>query len=270
MQLHKDHIQINIERMPNTVFLPGDPARVDEIANYLDDVQLRGNNREYKTITGNIGGVPIGVCSTGMGGPSTEIAVIELLQKGAKQFLRIGTSGALQPDIQVGDLVIPTGCIRESGSLSSFVPENYPAVANHQMVMALIQACEELNYPYHVGIGLSVDSFYATKPHLFPHKDIPTQIAPKMVEYIKSGALQMEMEAATIMVLSQIFSMTSAAICTIGSNLVTKKSSATPITSERAIKVACRSVQILNEWDSLCAKQEKKFYYPTIERAVKQ
>ena len=267
--MHKDHIQIDVERIPDMVFLPGDPARVDEISGYLEDVQLRGNNREYKTIIGNINGDPIGVCSTGMGGPSTEIAVIELLQKGAKRFLRIGTSGALQPNIQVGDLVISTGCIRESGTLRSFVPDSYPAVADYQMVMALIQACEELKYPYHVGIGLSVDSFYATKPHLFPHKEIPSQIAPKVAEYIKSGALQMEMEAATVMVLAQIFGVTSAAICTIGSNLVTKKGSSAPITSERAIKAACRSVQILNEWGSLCAKLGKRFYYPTIERAVK-
>ena len=269
-RLFKDHIQLKVERLPSTVLLPGDPARVNEIAGLLEDVQPCGENREYKTIIGSTDGVPVAVCSTGMGGPSTEIAVVELLYKGAKRFLRVGTSGALQPDIEPGDLVISTGCIRETGAPRSFVSDGYPALADHQMVMALVQACEELGYPYHVGIGVCVDSFYATKPHLFQDRDIPSQIAPRLVEYQKAGALHMEMEAATVMVLAQILGEASAAICTVGSNLVTLKAPTAPITSERAIRVVCRSVQIMNEWDSLCARHKKKYYYPSLERTVRQ
>ncbi len=243
--MYKDHIQLNVAEMPKNVLLPGDPQRVDEIGRYLTSVELRGDNREYRTITGNAGGVPIGVCSTGMGGPSTEIAVVELFQKKVKRFLRIGTAGALQSNVRAGDLIIISGCIRESGAARSYVSDNYPAFADYRMVAALVQACEELEYPYHVGLGVSVDCFYATKPDAFGKRSIPSQIVSSLAEYIKGGALCLEMEAATMMVLAQILGVQSAAICTAGINLITKEKPAAPLTNKAAIEVALRSVEIM-------------------------
>ncbi|NLJ73478.1 MAG: nucleoside phosphorylase [Firmicutes bacterium] len=263
--MHKDHIQLSVEQIPEMVFLPGDPERVDEISRYLSNVQHLGNNREYRTVSGEIDGTSVGVCSTGMGGPSTEIAVVELFEKGARRFIRIGTAGALQPHIEVGDLIIATGCIRESGTARSYVPDTYPAVANYEMVLALIQACEELKYPYHVGLGLSVDCFYATKPELFGDR-IPSQISPMLSEYVKAGALQMEMEAATVMVLAQILGASAAAICTVGSNQITKEPSKSAPTNERAIQAACRGAQILSQWDRLRLEQGASNFYPILQK----
>ena len=174
----------------------------------------------------------------------------------------VGTSSALQPDIEPGDLVISTGCIRETGTRSSSLMAT--RLADHQMVMALVQACGTgiLSRGYRCLCG-----WHITKPHLFQDRDIPSQIAPRWLNKGWSahgnGGCHRDGSCPNTWAAS-------AAICTVGSNLVTLKAPTAPITSERAIRVVCRSVQIMNEWDSLCARHKKKYYYPSLERTVRQ
>ena len=144
------------------VILPGDPKRVEKIAAYLDDAKFVADSREYMIYTGYLEGEKVTVCSTGMGGPSTAIGVQELFNCGADTFIRIGTCGGMQLDVMSGDLVIATASIRAEGTTREYAPIEYPAVADHQIVNALIKASQKLEAPYHVGIS---DAVYNKLPN---------------------------------------------------------------------------------------------------------
>ena len=118
------------------------------------------SNREFTSFLGRAHDVPIVVCSTGVGGPSTSIAVEELAQLGVRTFLRVGTTGAIQPDIAVGDVVITTGSVRMDGASLHFAPLEYPAVAHHDCTTALVSAAEAADVTAHVGIAVASDTFY--------------------------------------------------------------------------------------------------------------
>jgi uridine phosphorylase len=140
--------------------LPGDPLRVEKTARRFSDPVFLAENREFTSWLGFADNVPIIVCSTGIGGPSTSIAVEELAQLGVRTFLRVGTSGAIQPNINIADVVISQGAVRLDGASSHFAPMEYPAVSNFQCTRALVDAAIETNVPYHVGITVSSDTFY--------------------------------------------------------------------------------------------------------------
>ena len=106
------HIAVPEDHGARYAILPGDPGRVEKIAAYLDDPHFLCQNREYTTWIGTLDGEKVLVMSTGMGGPSTAIGVEELRAIGVDTFIRVGTCGAMQPEIVGGDLVVATGAIR--------------------------------------------------------------------------------------------------------------------------------------------------------------
>lgn len=260
---YKDHLMISVDKLPETVLLPGDPGRVYEIANYLENVKEVGSNRSYITITGDYKGLPIAVCSSGIGGPSTEIAVVELHRLGVKNIVRIGTSGGLSKELEPGDLVVLTGCVRYSGTTSLFVPESYPAVSDYRILSALLYACEKNHVNYHVGMGLSIDSFYATKPEPLG-ENLPTEIIKKLEFWINSGAIQLDMEAATLFVLANLLGISAGAICTVGSNVTLHSVPKHSPSNENAIKCACEAVYTFNRWKKAAERYGKKFILPPI------
>ncbi|HNS67897.1 MAG TPA: uridine phosphorylase, partial [Mesotoga infera] len=140
INISKDHLKLSVDKLPDVLLLPGDPARVYEIGRFLDNVKEVGNNRDYLTIVGEYRGLPIAACSSGMGGPSTEIAVVELHKHGVNTIIRIGTSGGLSEKISPGDLIVLSGCIKYSGTANLFVPENFPSIADYRVLQALICA----------------------------------------------------------------------------------------------------------------------------------
>ena len=140
--------------------LPGDPGRVSKIASHFAEPSPLASNREFTSYLGLAGDVPIVVCSTGIGGPSTSIAVEELAQLGVRTFLRVGTTGAIQPDIAVGDVIVTTGSVRMDGASSHFAPLEYPAVAHFDCVSALVAAAREAGLTAHVGVTVASDTFY--------------------------------------------------------------------------------------------------------------
>ncbi len=140
--------------------LPGDPGRVAKIAGHLDGPIPLAAHREFTSYLGWIDGTPLIVCSTGIGGPSTSIAVEELAQLGVRTFLRVGTTGAIQPHINVGDVIVTTGAVRLDGASLHFAPLEYPAVAHHDCTTALVTAAREAGFEPHVGITASSDTFY--------------------------------------------------------------------------------------------------------------
>ena len=146
------HIQVGKGEVGRYVILPGDPRRCEKIAKYFDDPVLVADNREYVTYTGTLDGVKVSVTSTGIGGPSASIAMEELVNCGADTFLRVGTCGGMALDVKGGDIVIATGAIRMEGTTKEYAPIEFPAVANLDVVNAMVDAAKSLGHTYHVGV----------------------------------------------------------------------------------------------------------------------
>ncbi|MEM9040527.1 MAG: uridine phosphorylase [Actinomycetota bacterium] len=179
--------------------VPGDPARVERIAELLDDPIPLASNREFTSWTGTGGGAPIIVCSTGIGGPSTSIAVEELAQLGVRTFLRVGTTGAIQPEIAPGDLIVTTGAVRLDGASGHFAPMEYPAVADFTCTTALVDAARSLGHEPHVGVTASSDTFYPGQERYDTYSGTVTRHLVGSFDHWRSlGVLNYEMESATL------------------------------------------------------------------------
>ena len=141
------HIRCKPGDVARYVLLPGDPARARRIADAFDEPQLVAENREYVIYNGKTAGVDVTVCSTGIGGPSSAIALEELIKVGADTFIRVGSSGGRQPDIPIGTLVVVTAAYRGDGTSREYMPLGFPAVADLTVSNALLQAAQEYDYP---------------------------------------------------------------------------------------------------------------------------
>ncbi|MDH4276780.1 MAG: uridine phosphorylase [Acidimicrobiia bacterium] len=140
--------------------VPGDPARVARVAARLTDSRHLASNREFTSHLGELDGTPVVVCSTGIGGPSVSIAVEELAQLGVRTFLRVGTTGSIQPDVPSGTIVITQAAVRLDGASFHFAPGEYPAASDFWCTKALVEAAEAVGADYRVGITASSDTFY--------------------------------------------------------------------------------------------------------------
>ena len=150
------HTQLGKGDVGRYVLLPGDPKRCAKIARYFDHPRLVADNREYVTYTGTLEGVKVSVTSTGIGGPSTAIAMEELSCCGADTFLRVGTCGGIQPQVRSGNIVIVTGAVRMEWTTREYAPIEYPAVASFKVTNALAEAAQEL--------GFACKEFYEGSP----------------------------------------------------------------------------------------------------------
>lgn len=178
--------------------LPGDPGRVSKIAAYLDDAVLVSQNREYTVYTGTLHGEKVSVCSTGIGGPSTAIAVEELAACGTHTFIRIGTCGGISTKVQAGDVVVATGAVRQDGTSGEYAPYEFPAVSDPDVLFALIEAAKGYGYSYHAGVVQSKDSFYGQhSPNRMP---TASALNEKWEAWKRLGVLASEMEASTLFV----------------------------------------------------------------------
>ena len=179
--------------------MPGDPARPESIAKGMDNPVFLASKREFTSWLGYINGTPVVVCSTGIGGPSTSIVVEELAQLGVRTFLRVGTTGAIQPDIAVGDVVVTQAAVRLDGASGHFAPLEYPAASDFACTSALVHAAAELGLPHHVGITASSDTFY---PGQERYDTVSQQVLPRFrgsaEEWQRLGVLNYEMESATL------------------------------------------------------------------------
>jgi len=184
------------------VLLPGDPGRVPLIAAALDDAQPVAHHREYNTYTGSLLGVKVSVTSTGIGCPSTAIAVEELAALGADTFIRVGTSGPMQPFIQPGDVIIVTGAVRDEYTSQQYLPLRYPAVADHDVVLALRAAARRRGVRHHVGLSQSKDSFFGQhEPQRMP---VGRDLQDRWNAWVQAGVLCSEMEASTLFVVARL------------------------------------------------------------------
>jgi uridine phosphorylase len=198
------HIHCKLGDVGRYVLLPGDPFRTDLIASYFDNAELMAHNREHKTWTGTLDGVKVSVTSTGMGCPSTAIAVEELIACGADTFIRVGTAGRICDRAQDKTLdgVINTAAVRDEGTTIQYIPIEYPAVADRHVVAALADEARELGYNFIEGITQSKDAFYGqVEPQNMPNEG---RLRERMEAWRRGNVMTSEMEAAAIFVISSI------------------------------------------------------------------
>ena len=203
------HLQIDNGDVAPYCLLPGDPGRVEIVASYWDEAHKVVSNREYTTYTGTYKGMPISCTSTGIGCPSTSIAMEELARCGVHTFLRIGTCGTFQDYAKVGDMLIFDAAMRYDGCGNLYAPLEFPAVANHELISACITAAEELNIPYHVGTTRTIDTFYANSPQ--PGGSFNEFWQSRWAEFYKDikrlGVLGGEMESSIVLLLSRLWGL---------------------------------------------------------------
>ena len=179
--------------------VPGDPARVKHIAELMESATFLASHREYTSYLAYIGTKAVVICSTGIGGPSTSIAVEELAQLGVTTFLRVGTTGAIQPQINVGDVIVSQAAVRLDGASLHFAPLEYPAVADFTCTTALVAACRDAGIAHHIGITASSDTFYPGQERYDTVSGrVTRQFKGSMQEWQDLGVLNYEMESATL------------------------------------------------------------------------
>ncbi len=241
------HLGVSPGDVADSVLLPGDPGRLATITETWDDAETVASHREYRSATGTVDGEPISVTSTGIGSPSAAIAVEELARVGADTLVRVGSCGAIQPEIDVGDLVISTGAVRQEGTSDEYVREDYPAVADHAVVAALVAAAEDLGYDYHVGLTASTDSFYAGQAREGFEGFRASGSEDRLAELRAAGVCNVEMEASAILTLAGIYGLRAGAVCTVFADRTTGEFAT--VGEGRAARTATRAVAILAEMD---------------------
>ncbi|HIT90440.1 MAG TPA: uridine phosphorylase [Candidatus Merdenecus merdavium] len=240
------HIGLKQGDVGKYVILPGDPKRCEKIAKYLTNPKLIADHREYVTYTGYLGKNKVSVTSTGIGGPSAAIAMEELVKVGAHTFLRVGTCGGMQEHVKSGDSVIATGAIRMEGTSREYAPIEFPAVADHEIVSALIESAKSLNQPYHVGVVQCKDSFYGQHSPL--QSPVGYELVNKWEAWKKLGCLASEMESAALFTVAAALGVRCGSVfLTVANQEREKAGLENPVVhdTDTAIKIAIRAMELL-------------------------
>ena len=257
------HIRCRPGDVARYVLLPGDPARVELIADRWAEGRQVAAEREHVTFTGRLkDGGPISACSTGAGGGSTASALEELVEIGGDTFIRVGTCGAIQPQIECGDLIIHTGGVRLDGTSPQYVGIEYPAVAHHLVVLALVQAAERLGVRYHLGVSASAAAWYTGQGRPGWRGYRQSWMDDIVPDLQRAGVLNFEMETATIFTMLGLYGLRGGSVCAVIANRVTDTFVKEGI--ETAIDVANEGVRILQGWDEQVERAGKGTWFPEI------
>ncbi|ELY74720.1 nucleoside phosphorylase [Natrinema pallidum] len=210
------HLLVDDGDLTDIALIPGDPGRVDRIADHCDESETIAQNREYKVVNATYEGRELTICSTGIGCPSAAIAIEELANVGVETFIRVGTTGALQSGIEIGDMIVATGAAKNEGTSKRYEAAEYPAVPDYDVLSALADAAEANDEDVHVGPIASDDAYYA-------------ETDAAVDDWEAAGMLAVEMEAAAVFSLARRKGLRAGAICTVDGNLVegTQKGTAT-------------------------------------------
>ncbi len=201
------HLLVEEGDVHDLAIIPGDPGRVQRIADQCETVEPVAENREYTLVNATYEGRPLTICSTGIGCPSAAIAIEELHAVGVETVIRCGTTGALQADIEIGDMVVATAAAKEEGTTKRYESAVYPAAPDYAVLRGLIDAADANNETVHVGPIVSDDAFYAESDDY-------------VADWEAAGLLAIEMEAAAVFTLARRKGMRAGAICTVDGNLV--------------------------------------------------
>ncbi|QLG26322.1 nucleoside phosphorylase [Halorarum halophilum] len=201
------HLLVEEGDVTEVALIPGNPDRVDRIADYCDDPELVSENREYRIVNAEYEGCELTICSTGIGCPSAAIAIEELHNAGVETVIRVGTCGGLQTNVEIGDMVVATGAAKEEGTSKRYESATYPAVPDYETLTSLVDAAEARGEEVHVGPIVSDDAFYNESDEY-------------VEDWEAAGLLAIEMEAAAVFSLARRRGMKAGAICTADGNLV--------------------------------------------------
>ena len=208
------HIGLGPGQLAEYILLPGDPDRTAVIAALLDSVELEHRHREFASVTGMYRGQRVSIVSTGIGTDNVEIVVAEVLAITERPtFIRVGSSGALQPEIAPGDLVITSGAVRLETTTSFFVHDGYPAVASYEAVLALIEAAQRLGHRAHVGVTATAPGFYGAQGRPIPQ--LPIRYPDLADEMARQRVLNFEMEASALLVLAGLAGCRAGVVCAV-------------------------------------------------------
>lgn len=257
------HIRCRPGDIARYVLLPGDPARVALIAREWAEGHQVASEREHVTWTGRLRGAgAVSACSTGAGGGSTASALEELIAIGADTFIRVGTCGAIQPEIACGDVIIHTAAVRLDGTSDQYVRPEYPAAAHPVLVMALVQAAEQLGVPYHLGVSASTASFYTGQGRPGHRGYAQSWMATLVPDLQAAGVLNFEMEAATIFTMLGLYGLRGGSVCAVVANRVTDTMIKEGI--DTAIAVANTAMAVVQEWDAQAEAAGKRLWFPAL------
>jgi len=214
------HIGLGPGELAEYILLPGDPDRTARIASRFDSIELEHRHREFASVTGRFRGERVSVVSTGIGTDNVEIAVAEILAITERPtFIRVGSCGALQPEMDLGDLVITTGAVRLESTTSFFVHDGFPAVADYEAVNALIEASERLGHRYHVGITATAPGFFGAQGRPIPQ--LPIRYPDLAEEMARQRVMNFEMEASALLVLATLARCRAGVVCAVYANRTT-------------------------------------------------
>jgi uridine phosphorylase len=250
------------------VLLPGDPDRVAKIVKFWDSAKEVSSHREFRSFTGRYKNAPISVLSTGIGPACMAIAVNEAACVGARTFIRVGSTGAIQKDIAVGDVVISSAAVRLDCTSNCYVMPEYPAAAHYEVLLALIEAAESLGVKaYHVGVTVTTADFYAGQSRVVAGGCLG-QDGSLLPLLQRAGVLCFEMETATLYTLASLYGLRAASVCAVFANRCTNEFRAGE-GEETAIRVANEAVKILSDWDRLGEKSRKRWLFPSLMRSLR-
>lgn len=240
------HIGLKAGDVGKYVILPGDPKRCKKIAEYFDNAELIADRREFVTYTGFLNGEKVSVTSTGIGGPSSAIALEELVNVGADTFIRVGTCGGMEVNVKGGDVVIATGAIRMEGTSKEYAPIEFPAVADLDITNALVTAAKNLNYEYHTGVVECKDSFYGQ--HSPDRMPVSYELMNKWEAWKRLGCLASEMESAALFIVASTLKVKAGSVfLTVANQEREKQNLENPVVhdTDTAIKTAIEALKIL-------------------------
>ncbi|UCG22606.1 MAG: nucleoside phosphorylase, partial [Chloroflexota bacterium] len=202
---------IPVGQIPPAVIVCGDPDRAVQVSNHLDEARLISQHREYVCYGGDFEGMPVAVCSHGIGAAGAAIAFEELVYAGGRQIVRVGTCGALQPGIRSGHLIIASASVMRSGYGREMVPEGYPAVADLYLTMALDEAAESFGQPYDRGIVLTRDAFY---------QGVDPCAGPDYQKMSEANVKAVEMECGALFIVGSLRGVQTGAILAVDGNVL--------------------------------------------------
>jgi uridine phosphorylase len=213
------HVKLAPGDVAPYVLLPGDPGRVPVVASYWDEAREVARNREYVTYTGTYRGAPISCTSTGIGAPSTAIALEELARVGATTFVRIGTCGSLQEQVRIGDVAIFDSAARYDGASRLYAPIEFPAVADHDVVAATIEAAHGQGVTHHVGTTFSTGVFYTPQEGIAFGGYHQSWAREVYEDARRQNILAAEMESSVLMVLTRIWGLRGGAMAVVADDV---------------------------------------------------